>query len=155
MFLFDFRMGFRGDVGCLDSPHFIQLCPQISRYFFSLLRTASAALLHNMLGSLQPASWHNLDMKVQQSWASFWLNVTRLVRTSRQSSLAKTQVLMNLNLLRTCSRILWRLNSIFFSPIGESNYLSDSFILWEFDITTFNLAFSLSALLSIDRSIQL
>jgi len=81
----------------LDSPHFIQLCSQSSRYFSSLVRTASAALQHKSLCSLQPASPHSLAINAQCSRASSALNATRLVRTSRQSSLANMHVLTCLN----------------------------------------------------------
>jgi len=118
--------------GLLDSPHFMQLCSQSSRYFSSLARTASAALPHRSPGSSQPASLHSVEMNAQHSWASFASNATRLVRTSKQSSLASMHVLTYLNRFSACSRILWRLSSNFSSPatINESNYLSHSFFLY-------------------------
>lgn len=100
-----------GLLGLLDSLHFPQLCSQSLRYFSSLVRTASAALLHNALGSSHPASRHNLAIKAQESWTSSMSNVTRLARTSRHNSLANTHVLRCLKRLRACSRIFWRLNS--------------------------------------------
>jgi len=91
-------------MGCLDSPHFMQLCEQNSRYFSSFVRTASAALLHKPLGSSQPASLHNEEINEQHVCASLALNATRLVRTSKQSSRANTQVLMNWNRFSASSR---------------------------------------------------
>ena len=98
--------------GLLDSPHFWQLCIQRSRYCSSLARTASAAFWHSPLGSVQPASLHSLAMNVQHWWASFGLKATRFVRMRRHNSLARMHVRMCLNLLRACSRILWRVSSM-------------------------------------------
>ena len=84
---------------------------QSSRYFSSLVATASAALPHRSLCSVHPASLQRDDMNVQHAWASFMLNATLFVRTSRQSSLAKMQVLMYLKWFNACSRSFWRLNS--------------------------------------------
>ncbi len=103
-------LGF-GLLGLLCSPHFLQLSSHSWRYVFSSFRTASAALLHNSLGSSHPASLHSLAMNEQHSWTSFLLKATRLKRTRTHSSLASTQVLRCWNCLRACSRILWRLNS--------------------------------------------
>ena len=98
-------------VGCFCSPHFLQLSMQSSRYFSSLDVTASAALLHRSLCSVHPASLQRDEMKVQHVWASFMLNATLFVRTSRQSSLANMHVLMYLKWFSVCSRSFWRLNS--------------------------------------------
>jgi len=98
-------------IGCFCSPHFLQLSRQSSRYFSSLDPTASAALLHRSLCSVHPASLHRVEMKVQHVWASFMLSATLFVRISRQSSLARTHVLMYLKWFNVCSRSFWRLNS--------------------------------------------
>lgn len=98
-------------MGCFCSPHFLQLSMQSSRYFSSLVATASAALPHRSLCSVQPASLQRDEMKEQHVWASFVLNATLFVRTSRQSSLANTHVLMYLKWFNACSRNCWRLNS--------------------------------------------
>jgi len=90
----------------LDSLHFLQLCSQSLRYVSSLSMTASAALAQRSLGSLQPASLHNLEMKLQQSRTSFLLSAALWVRTRRQSSLANTHVLTCLNCSSTRLRAL-------------------------------------------------
>ena len=100
--------------GLLDSPHLWQLCIQRSKYSFSFVRTASAAFWHSLLGSVQPASLHSLDMKAQHLWMSFGSKATRFERMRRHSSLARTHVRMCLNLWRVCSRIIWRVISMLF-----------------------------------------
>jgi len=95
-----------GLLGRLDSLHSLQLCSQSLRYVSSLSMTASAALAQRSLGSLQPASLHNFEMKLQQSRTSFLLSTALLVRTRRQSSLANTHVLMCLNCSSTRLRAL-------------------------------------------------
>ncbi len=98
-------------VGCFCSPHFLQLSIQSSRYFSSLDATASEALLHRSLCSMHPASLQRDEIKEQHAWASFMLNATLFVRTSKQSSLANTHVLIYLKWFNVCSRNFWRLNS--------------------------------------------
>jgi len=85
---------------------------QRSRYCSSLVGTASEAFWHSSLGSVQPASLHRVDMKLQQSATSFGLRATLFVRMRRHSSLARTHVRIWSNLWRACSRILWRVSSI-------------------------------------------
>lgn len=85
---------------------------QSSRYFSSLEAAASAALLHKSLCSMHPASLQRDEMKWQHAWASFTLNAALFVRTSRQSSLASTHVLMYLKWCSACSRSFWRLSSM-------------------------------------------
>jgi len=113
--------------GCLCSPHFLQLSSHSWRYGSSSFRTASAALLHNSLGSLHPASLHSLAMNEQHSWASFLLKATLLKRTRTHSSLASTQVLRCRNWLRACSRIFWRLSSkvivVYLAPTRVSCFI--------------------------------
>ena len=77
---------------------------QSSRYFSSLDATASAALLHMSLCSVHPASLQRDEINEQHAWASLMLNATLFVRTSRQSSLANTHVLMYLKWFNACSR---------------------------------------------------
>ena len=63
-----FCVGDSGVVAFRDSPHFMQLWAQSSRYFSSSPEsTASAAFLHNSLGSLQPVVLHRLEMCRQMS----------------------------------------------------------------------------------------
>ena len=94
----------------------MQLCLQSSKYFSSSVITASAAFLQSSLGSMHPASRQSFDMKRQHSLTSSGFSATRFVLTSKQSSRAKTQVLMYLNLLKTSSRSLFLVISNSTSP---------------------------------------
>ena len=107
---------------------------QSSKYFSSLVGTASVAFWHSSLGSVQPASLHSLATKEQHSATSFWSRATLFVRTRRHSSLASMHVRMCLNLLRVRSRILWRVSSkLFFSRELNSRgpVISFLFLLYE------------------------
>lgn len=100
-----------GFLGCLDSPHLLQLSPQSSRYASSFSITASAALLHSSLGSSHPASLHSFEMNSQQFLASSLSNAALLRRTKTHSSLASTHVLSCLNWSSARSRIFCLVNS--------------------------------------------
>jgi hypothetical protein len=97
--------------GVFDSPHFMQLCWQSSRYCCSSCVRVSAAFLQSSLCSWHPASLQSFEMVWQDSFTSSLLNATRLLRISRHSSLASTHVRMYLNRLRVCSRSFCRLTS--------------------------------------------
>ena len=84
---------------------------QSSRYFSSHDVTASAALLHKSLCSVHPASLQRDEIKIQHALASFTLNAALFVRTSKQSSLANTHVLMYSKCFSAWSRSFWRLSS--------------------------------------------
>ena len=111
-------IGLRLGARLLDSPHFLELCMQSSRYFSSLVRTASAAFWHSSLGSVHPASLHRVTTKEQHSATSFGLRATLFVRMRRHSSLARMHVRTCLNLWRVCSRTIWRVISKLFSSKG-------------------------------------
>ena len=98
--------------GLLDSPHFWQLCAQISRYSRSFVSAACAAFWHSSLGSVHPASLHSLDTYVHIVWASFGLSATLLVRASRHSSRASMHVRMYLNCFSVRSLSFCRVISI-------------------------------------------
>ena len=100
--------------GVFDSPHFMQLCWQSSRYCSSFCVRASAAFLQSSLCSGHPDSLQSFEISVQQFLTSSFSSATRLLRISRHSSLASTQVRMYLNRLSVCSRSFCRLSSKFF-----------------------------------------
>ena len=95
----------------LASPHFRQLCLQSSRYFFSSSFTTPAACWQSSLCSMQPDSLHNFEIRLQHCSTSSGLKATRFVLTSKQSSLARTQVRMYLNLCKIFFLNLFLLNS--------------------------------------------
>ena len=103
--------------GFFDSPHFMQLCWQRSRYFASSSRV-STAFLHISLCSSHPDSLHSFEMYRHEFLTSSFSNATRLLRTIRHNSLANTHVRTYLNRLSVCSRSFCRLSS---KPSFSSN----------------------------------
>jgi hypothetical protein len=95
------------------------------------------------LCSMHPASLQRDEIKEQHAWASFMLNATLFVRTSKQSSLANTHVLIYLKWFNVCSRNFWRLNSkgIVSMSVCRSG-ISCCFMLYSLRISNISYAFN-------------